>query len=103
MVVYKVAFTGSATTRMISFQVTAQLRPAIFHLSDRSGWHQSRLRKVAMSPATDQGSNIDSGFISGDMDFPAEEPPAPAEDPPEPATRPVRARSCPGKSQGKCN
>ena len=67
--------------------VTAQLDPATFHLS------------VAQEPPSEgstvccHGPNIDSGFISDDMDFPAEKPPAPADHTAEPATRRVQAPS----------
>ncbi|CAL8285570.1 unnamed protein product [Arctogadus glacialis] len=56
----------------------APLGPATFCLSDGSSWHPSHLREVALSAATHLGAHIDSGFIAGALDFPAEQLSAPA-------------------------
>ena len=91
-------------------QITDQLGPATFRLSDGSRWHASRLRRVPPPAATGTGvptarppvltgmwDNIDTDFaVAGDPGLPPELPPAPVnQQPMEPAQRLARARSRP--------
>ena len=64
------------------FQVTEQLGPATFRLSDGTRWHARRLRKVATPTAADLEASRDPDPDSGG--------------PVNPAARPVRARAKPG-------
>ena len=64
-------------------QVTDQLGPATFRLTDGSRWHASRLRKVAPPVVLNPGAEADLDFAAVDFDLPAEQPPAPVGCPPE--------------------
>ena len=64
------------------FQVTEQLGPATFRLSDGTRWHARRLRKVATPTAADLEASRDPDPDSGG--------------PVNPAARPVRSRAKPG-------
>ncbi|AWP09077.1 Hypothetical protein SMAX5B_017708 [Scophthalmus maximus] len=82
-------------------QVTKQLGPATFRLSDGSRWHANRLRKVVLPSIAEPGA--DEGFDSmvGDLDLPAEQVQPPAGRPPAellavPETRRARVWVRPG-------
>ena len=79
-------------------QITAQLGPATFRLTDGSRWHASRLRRVKPPLASDQATVADPRHTGGEWDFPDEQPGTPAGHPPEPDVPDsvAWAPSCPG-------
>ena len=103
-------------------QITDQLGPATFRLSDGSRWHAGRLRRVPppaamgaeppvpVTPpaATGMWADTDFDFVAGDMDLAPvrplapevhpvvpERPPAPDVHPVVPVARPARHRAPP--------